>query len=75
MDMSVDVTFISFTGQMKKDSIEYFHCQRCYNGLEDIAKLIEQLLSNTEILTSDSINKLEQLHTKLSKLFKKLETT
>ena len=73
--LSSNVTFISLTGRMKKDSIEYFHCQQCCNGLEDIAKQIEQLLVNAKILTSDSINKLEQLHTKLSKLFKKLETT
>lgn len=69
------VTFISPIGGMKKDSIEYFHCQQCYNGLEDIARQTEHLLVNTEILTSDSFNKLEQLCTKLSKLFKKLETT
>ena len=60
---------------MKKDSTEYFQCQQCYNGLEDIARQTEHLLVNTEILTSDSINKLEELCTKLSKLFKKLETT
>ena len=69
-----DVTF-TVTGRMKKDSIEYFHCQRCYNGLEDIAKQIEQLLLNPEIFTGDTVNKLEKLGTSLSKLFKKLETT
>ena len=59
---------------MKKCSIEYFHCQKCYDSLEDIAKQTEQLLSS-ELLASDTISKLQELNTSLSKLFKKLETT
>ena len=64
-----------FTGRMMKDSIEHFHCQQCYNGLEGIAKQIEQLLLNSKMFTGKTVNKLEKLGTSLSKLFKKLETT
>ena len=62
------------TGQMKKDAMEYFHCQQCYDTLEDVAKLIEQLLSS-ETIAHDTINRLDKLSSILTKLFRKLETT
>ena len=61
-------------GRMKTDSIEYSHCQQCYDQLEGIAQLIEELV-NSGTISSDTSDKLNELNTKLIKLFRKLETS
>jgi len=56
------------------DSIEYFHCQQCYDGLESIAQLIEALVQSGTAGSGTS-HKLNELNTKLMKLIRKLETS
>lgn len=57
-----------------KRSIEYFHCQQCCDGLQGVAKQIEQLL-NSEPLTGSTVLKLQELNTSVNKLFGKLDST